>query len=339
MDLQQLQFRSEILQKTRNFFIKNGYLEVDTPALSPTLIPETCLEVFKTNYVPPNYRTTAKKTELYLVPSPEIYIKKLIAQHQVNMFQLSKCYRNTESIGNLHSPEFTMLEFYTMNADYTQSRAITEQLIVSILSDDYLQNDLETERLRPPFLQMTMDEAFLEFAGFRLSEHSAKKDLFLQAKKLGLFKAGHFTEQDFALDDIYELIFVHCVEPQLAKKGAVFLTDYPAFVPCLAKNVPTVAQHKTLWKERWELYINGMELANCYSEENNAQEVRHYFEQETREKNKTAHVLHAVDANYWKYFTDFPKCSGVALGFDRLLLALQHKKNIESVLPFPLQLE
>ena len=123
MDLERLRFRARIMQNIRRFFIERGYLELDTPALSCDLIPETCLEVFKTDYIKNAAhaktagRTHIQSSALYLVPSPEIYIKKIIAQHKVNVFQLSKCYRNAESCGRIHSPEFTMLEYYTMNAD------------------------------------------------------------------------------------------------------------------------------------------------------------------------------------------------------------------------------
>ena len=108
MDLETLQFRARTMQRIREFFIQRGYLELDTPALSSHLIPESCLEVFRTEYI---YPGTQEATPLYLVPSPEVHIKPLIARHKVSMFQLSKCYRNLESCGRIHSPEFTMLEY------------------------------------------------------------------------------------------------------------------------------------------------------------------------------------------------------------------------------------
>ena len=131
MDLERLKFRSQVIQNIRSFFTNKGYLELDTPALSPDLIPETCLEIFKTEYIEP---WSGRTRNLYLVPSPEIYIKKIIAQHNISVFQVSKCYRNVESTGRIHSPEFTMLEYYTMDADYKDTAAITEELF------DYLRH-------------------------------------------------------------------------------------------------------------------------------------------------------------------------------------------------------
>jgi lysyl-tRNA synthetase class 2 len=87
--------------------------------------------------------------------------------------------------------------------------------------------------------------------------------------------------------------------------------------------------------ERWELYVNGVELANCYSEETDPGTVRRYFEAEGAIKNRNALVPHAADPDYWKNFTDFPRCSGVAMGLDRLVMALTGRKTIDGVLPFP----
>ncbi|MGL4985640.1 MAG: amino acid--tRNA ligase-related protein [Treponemataceae bacterium] len=322
MDLELLQFRSKIIQNIRTFFIEKNYLELDTPLLSPYLIPETCLEIFKTDYVFP---WKDKTQELYLLPSPEYYIKKIIAQHKVSVFQLGKCFRNCESIGRLHNPEFSMLEYYTMNANYHDSLALTENLIENLLPRvNYEEQDFY-ENLRPPFVQMTMNEAFHKVTGKALDDLQEIAPLQNLAKNMNL----SFNET-YQWDDLYELIFVHAVEPQLSKLAngkPLFLLDYPRQVSCLAQN------KNAFYKERWELYINGIELANCYSEETNAQNVKAYFEKEGAEKNKTARVRHAVQNDYWKHFVEFPICSGVALGFDRLLMILLSKKTIDTVLP------
>ena len=334
MDLELLQFRSRTIQAVRNFFIEKNYLEVDTPALSGDLIPETCLEVFKTEYFEP---WNEKRCELFLVPSPEIYIKKLIAQHKVSIFQLSKCYRNVESVGNLHSPEFTMLEYYTMGADYKDSLKITEELF------EYLQKKLKIESKTigfSPFTKVTMNEAFEKLANFSLDDCPNASDLEKQAIKMGLNpKKG----ENWA--DLFEMIFVHKIEPNLKNLTnpaglPVFLCDYPAAVRCLAQNVKNEANSSPIqYKERWELYVNGIELANCYSEERDAEKIKEYFLIEGNEKNEQARIRHKIDENYWKFFNNFPKCSGVAIGVDRLIMSLLEKKTINSVLPFPLEVK
>ncbi len=327
MDIELLQLRASVIQKIRNFFIENKYLELDTPALSHDLIPETCLEIFKTDYIEPWSKNTK---ELYLVPSPEIYIKKIIAQHKVDVFQVSKCYRNVESVGRQHNPEFTMLEYYKMNANYLDSIIITENLFTALLPPISSDKADSFAYMRPPFDRLTMDEAFNRYAGFKLSDNQKASDL---AAKARLLKIEEPTEHPFdrwAWDDLYELIFVQIVEQSLPADQPVLLIDYPVQSACLAKN------KDAQWKERWELYCRGIEVANCYTEETDPSEIKSYFEQESALKNKNAKIPHTVDADYWKIFEKFPNCSGTALGVDRLLALVAGRSSIESVLPFPL---
>jgi lysyl-tRNA synthetase class 2 len=337
MDLELLQERARIFREIRSFFDKRGYLELDTPILAPDLIPETCLEVFETAYLgPPNSKIREPKP-YWLIPSPEIWMKKLIAQHRTSVYQICKCFRNGESTGHLHSPEFTMLEYYTMDANYLDSITLTEELFASLLGGAARPGQTG---LHPPFLRITMEEAFSRWAGFNLYEAAEGRTLVAEARKLGLDLPA---ELDTAA--LYDLIFIHAVEPALPKDRAVAITDYPAFVPCLAQKNP---DHRTV--ERWELYAQGIELANCYSEETDPKEVSRYFEREGALKNRTALVPHGIDKDYWKTFLPrtgqsfperktqgFPQCSGVAMGLDRLVMALTGKSSIDSVLPFPLR--
>ncbi|MDR0601090.1 MAG: LysR family transcriptional regulator [Treponema sp.] len=310
MDIEMLRERARSTRETRAFFDSRGYLETDTPLLSPGLIPETCLEVFMTERILPGGK---KRRPYWLIPSPEIWMKRLIAEHRTNIYQICKCFRNGESSGHLHSPEFTMLEYYTMNAGYLDSLSLTEELLARL-------------RRFPPFLRVTVEEAFAEWAGFDLYRAVKGGSLAEEARRLGL-------EPPPFLDTpaLYDLIFIHAVEPKLPRKNPVVIMDYPAFVPCLAKKG---ADGKTT--ERWELYINGVELANCYSEETDPEEVRRYFVKEGEAKKRNALVDHAVDEDYWKIFSSFPACSGVALGLDRLVMAVTGRSAIDAVLPFPM---
>jgi len=313
-----LQKRAAIIKQVRSFFDNKGYLELDTPLLSPDLIPESCLEVFKTKRLFP--KGSKKESEsLFLVPSPEIWMKKLIAKHRVNVFQICKCFRNGESTGRLHNHEFTMLEYYSMNSDYMDSLAITEELFKKISH-----RDTETQREECFFERITVAQAFKKYAGFDLFEAAAKGAGVMaeHARRLGLEPVGEKTSAQ-----LYDLIFIHSVEPHLKRDKPVALIDYPAFVPCLAKKA---ANRQTV--ERWEIYWNGIELANCFSEETDPEEVKHFFINEEEEKKRSAVVCHNVDHDYWKNFIDFPRCSGVAIGLDRLIMALTCKKSIDGAL-------
>jgi len=260
----------------------------------------------------------------WLIPSPEIWIKRLIAEHQTSLYQICKCFRNGESSGRQHNPEFTMLEYYTVDADYLDSLDLTEELF-AFLSP--------SADLSPPFIRITIEEAFYRWAGF---------DLYKAAKTPGVMeeearRLGINPPPGLPVEELYDLIFIHTVEPQLKLARPVALMDYPAFVPCLARKS---TDSKTV--ERWELYAMGIELANCFSEETNAEEVRRFFESEKAEKEKTALVRHNVDDDYWKIFVPgfsnknpFPPCSGVAMGLDRLIMLLCGRSTIDAVLPFP----
>ncbi|MCL2720066.1 MAG: LysR family transcriptional regulator [Treponema sp.] len=324
MNLEMLQRRAAIIKQIRSFFEQKGYLELDTPLLSPDLIPESCLEVFQTERLFPK-GSKKEKQSLWLIPSPEIWMKKIIAKHSVNVFQICKCFRNGESEGRFHNSEFTMLEYYTMDADYMDSLVLTEELFRNLTTKN---TELHGERGKSsllPFERITVAQAFKKYAGFDLFETAAKgaDAMCLQAVKLGLDPMPGLT-----VAQLYDLIFIHSVEPHLKSDKPVALIDYPAFVPCLAKKA---ANGHTV--ERWELYYNGLELSNCFSEETNAQKVKEFFINEQEEKKQNAIVQHKVNNNYYKLFEkQFPRCSGVAMGLDRLIMALTGKSSIDSVM-------
>jgi lysyl-tRNA synthetase class 2 len=235
-----------------------------------------------------------------------------------------------------------MLEYYTMDADYRDSIAITEKLFTR-LGKESEANDTckasnareasDTCALRPPFEQISMEEAFARWAGFDLYTAAAQnKGMEAEARRLGLDPPPGLGNAA-----LYDLIFIDKVEPALPRDRPVVLIDYPAFVPCLAKKSK---DGKTV--ERWELYVRGIELANCYSEETDPQAVREFFENEKLTKEKNALVHHQVDDDYWKLFLPragrpYPACSGVALGMDRLMMVLAGRSSIDGVLPFPME--
>jgi lysyl-tRNA synthetase class 2 len=336
MDLALLRERARIFREIRAFFDRRGYLEVDTPLLAPDLIPETCLEVFETSYLAPEGSRLRKNRPYWLIPSPELWMKKLIARHRLSMYQICRCFRNGESTGRLHSPEFTMLEYYTVDADYRDSLGISEALFEALLGACFPGPGEPPADLRPPFERITVEEAFERWAGFDLYDAARRGALEEEARRLGLDPMP-----GLGTGDLYDLIFVHAVEPALPRDRPVALLDYPAFVPCLAKRK---AGGNAV--ERWELYVRGIELANCYSEETDAGEVRRYFEREGAAKNREALVPHGIDGDYWRTFlprrdprgeeAPFPRCSGVAMGLDRLVMALTGKSAIDGVLPFPM---
>lgn len=325
MDPQVAHLRYHFNRITREFFSQRGYLEVETPILSPALIPESAIEVFETFFLHPD----RKPISLYLIPSPEVWMKRLLAKGWPSLFQITKSFRNAESIGRLHNPEFTLLEYYTREANYLTSIDVTEEYFRYLL--EHLPQELiccDLKVLRPPFQRMRMEEAFEEFAGFQLAP-LGRESLIEKAKSLGLT-----LPDEGSWEEAFNQLFVHLVEPNLPKDRPLVLLDYPAEVRCLAKRIPG-----TPWRERWELYLGGIELANCFTEETDPNEIDTYFAEEG-EKKRNARIPHPLDISFRDMYktqiegTCSP-CSGVALGVDRLLMHLAGKRSLEGVILFP----
>ncbi|HEY9055269.1 MAG TPA: amino acid--tRNA ligase-related protein [Rectinemataceae bacterium] len=314
MKIATMQERSRLLGLTRDFFLGRDFIEADTPLLSPYLIPESCLEVFETQYVHP-YRPGFP---LYLVPSPEIWIKRLIAETGRSFFQISKAFRNAESVSPIHNPEFTMLEYYSVGARAEDNVGLTEELFSAL-------GQKSTDKgCLPPFRRMTMKEAFEEFAGLDLDSLGEKEAMVeaLRSKEL-------IAPRNADWEEAFNVVFLSLVEPRLPMDKPLVLGDYPAGIECLARE-----KEGGKYKERWELYVRGIEVANCYTEASSSQEVNAYFSSQG-EKKRGALVPHDIDPEYPALFDSFPPCSGVAVGFDRLAMVLLGEENIEDVMPFP----
>lgn len=322
MTIDAMKARSRMISTTREFFLSRGYLETDTPLLSPSLIPESCLEAFATTYLHP-YRPGMP---LYLVPSPEIWMKRIIAETGSSVFQMCKSFRNAESVGRIHNPEFTMLEYYTVNGSSTSNIALTEELL------DALAGSRTPAEARPPFRRITMAEAFREYAGLELEALSSVGEMCEAARSKGLMlpaSAAAAASAGADWEEAFNIVFLSLVEPALPQDRPLVLDEYPAGIECLAKDL-----HGKPFKERWELYIRGMEIANCFTEMADPAAVRRYFASQGERKSSSL-VPHRIDPGYADLFERFPPCSGVAVGFDRLLMVLEGMEDIGQAICFP----
>ncbi|MDX9802174.1 MAG: amino acid--tRNA ligase-related protein [Spirochaetia bacterium] len=313
-DVSLLKKRAEIIRETRNFFVKNNYLEVETPVLSPHLIPESHLEVFRTKMISPY----SEDIDFYLTPSPEIWMKKLLAEGSGSIFQISKSFRNSEQSGFHHNPEFTMLEWYTVEADYRDSLIITESLL------DHLSQKFNCRQISPPIMKISMKELFLTHTAIDIEKYGNSAE-FIDAAE----KAGYGRKEGYSWADAFNSLFLSEVEPEIPKESPFLIMDYPDQIPCLAKR-----SRNGPWHERWELYLGGIETANCYTEESDKKAVDRFFREQMRHKTK-AMVPHHVEESYTSIFeSSFPECSGVALGIDRLVMAITGAKRIQDVISF-----
>jgi lysyl-tRNA synthetase class 2 len=304
----------------RENFSNSGYVEVDTPVLSPFLIPEPAIEVFRTELL----GSRGRGRDLYLAPSPELWMKRLIARGSGSIFQISRSFRNGDFASPLHNPEFRLLEYYTVGGTYLDSIAVTESLFSHLL--DAAGPAASPEGLAPPFLRLTLEEAFRRFAGIELASCQDPPSMINAARAKGLA-----IEHDATWEQAFHIVFLTLVEPSLPREKPLVLMDYPALVPTTARRKPG-----TPWAERWELYIQGVEVANCYTEETDLAALERLFSEEA-ERKRGCRVPHETDREIPRLIAAGPsRCSGVALGVDRLEMLFFGEHDLGGVIIFPL---
>ncbi|MGN0906521.1 MAG: amino acid--tRNA ligase-related protein [Bullifex sp.] len=310
--------RSLMYREIRNFFDARDYLEVFTPSMSPSLIPEPMIQNFSTRFV----NEFEGNLDLYLIPSPEIYMKQLLSSGSPSIYQISTCFRNSEQLGHIHNPEFSMLEYYTLGYTEEDSIPLTEELVRAVALKD------TPSWAKPPFRIMSVKEAVKEYSGINLDTVQEYEKLKAEAEARNLY-----VPEGESWDDTFNRIFITYVETSLPSDRPVVLTDYPAQIDCLAAKYPD-----SPYRHRWEMYMNGTEVANCYMEETSSEVTRRYYEKEyqrlVNERKGTDLPVPRADMS----FADLtiPPSSGVAIGLDRLLMCMLGKEEITPLLLFPL---
>jgi len=303
----------------RAFFRGRGYGEVETPILSPFLVPEPSIEVFRTEYLPA--RGTPRP--LWLAPSPELWMKRLLAAGSGNIFQISRSFRNGDYGGPHHNPEFRLLEWYTVDAGYLQSVDVAEDLFRRLLAEGAARRPVPA--LQPPFIRLSMEEAFREQAGIDLARCQETGALVDEGRRAGVALPGAPT-----WEEAFHVLFLTLVEPRLPRERPLALIDYPALVPTTARRKPG-----TPWVERWELFVDGVEVANVYTEETDSESLHRLVEEESRRR-EGCRTTHAVDKAFPELFPPhFPPCTGAALGMERLEMVFSAETTLQGVILFP----
>jgi elongation factor P--(R)-beta-lysine ligase len=314
-----LERHARFIDAIRAFFSARGYAYVDTPTLAPFLIPEPAIEVFATEL----HSLRGESMPLWLIPSPELWMKRLLAGGSGNIFQLSRSFRNGDFESPLHNPEFTLLEWYTLEAGYMDAIPLTEELFAHLLP--LAAPGVDRKRLEPRFLRMSMEEAFRDVAGIDLAACPDARSM----REAGLAKGAAMPESP-TWEEAFHIAFLTLVEPRLPKDRPLVLFDFPALVPTTARRKPG-----TSWAERWELYVDGIEIVNCYTEETDAERLRGLIAEEA-ERKKGSRVQHRIDEGLARVFPPgFPRCSGAALGVDRMEMAFTGEQSLQGVILFP----
>lgn len=307
-----------IERRLEDFLCNAGYLKIDLPVLSPSLIPESYLEIFETEF---NYFD--KKAKLYLIPSPELFLKRLLFMGMGHCYFFGKSFRNSEPNSKYHSIEFTMLEYYRVNADYMD---IAEELLNLLRYINGGHNSFIYQGIKISLAKwemLTVAEAFLKYAGIPASILLNKNKFLKKSEEKG------YDIKGFTYQDVFSQIYTQEVEPHLGMNGCpTVIYDYPKEFAALAK---LNKDKKTA--QRFEFYIAGIELGDCYSELIEEKELIERFKIEDQKRKEQDRIIHPVDNGLLHAikYKSFETCSGIAIGFDRLAMIFTNAASIQQL--------
>ena len=310
--LEVFKVRAEIVNNMRSFLVNENFVEVETPMMHPIPGGATA-RPFVTHH-------NSLNMDLFLRVAPELYLKRLVVGGFEKVFEINRNFRN-EGLSTRHNPEFTMLEFYTAFVDSNFQMDFVEKMfkaIVKTLSSKY-------RIFKKPFLKLSMDEAILKNTPLK------KKDL-QDPVQLREF----CSQQKIKVDDqasisiIKNEVFEACVENKLIEP--TFITEYPIEISPLAKastSNPDIA-------ERFELFIDGKEIANGFSELNDPEDQAKRFKDQVEKKDSGDKEAMHYDEDYIEALEHgLPPCAGVGVGIDRLTMLITGTESIRDVLLFP----
>ena len=292
-----LELRADIYRHIREYFNERGFLEVETPIRIPVIAPELYIEPISSE-------------DWYLLTSPELHMKRLLAAGYTRLFQICRCFRRGER-GRLHNPEFTMLEWYRASGNYLDVIADTENLVIFLVKKLNLDYHLKYQDcefdLSLPWQRMTVRDAFLHFAGW----------------------------DPIACPDPlrFDIDFCEKVIPAFSKTSPTVIMDYPASMASLAR----LKLGDKEVAERAEVFFSDLEIANGYSELVDPEEQEKRFLREIEQIEKQYGRKMALPIKFLDSMKYMPECGGIALGVDRLVMLLCDASSIDEVMPFTVE--
>lgn len=313
-----------ILKGIRNFFNKRGYHELESPILAPSLPQERYLNVLSTKI---------GEQEIYLIPSTERYNKLALCAGLGNHYVISKVFRGMEELSNNHAPEFTMLEWYELDHDYTHLMESTEALLLSIkkyldrklgrrVSSKLRFQDLNID-LSGPFPKISIREALKKYSSINLDEIQD-----LKAFQNVALKKHYQNAKEFDWQSLFELIFANEIEPQLPQDRPCFVYDYPVQLCPLTKVNPI----DPLVAMKVELYLAGKEIANGYTEQTDWQEQEQRFKEEQKGRRELGLPEITMEKEMIELMKlGMPSVAGIGMGIDRLAMIYANKTNLKDV--------
>lgn len=296
----------------RSYFLKNKFF----PAQSNSLVPSPGLEVHLEPFIT-TWQMGSKKRTYYLPTSPELHLKRLLCRGYGPLFEIKTCFRNGEN-SNHHLPEFKMLEWYRPSSDLNKITSDIEDLLQWLAHKAWID-------LAPPVEVLTMREVFQKFLNFDLTPLTDLADL----KKLANERDIVFDAEATA-DDVFHLIFLTAIEPRLMEIGPLIIKNFPPRQAALARLTSDG------WADRFEFYWNGLEIANAFHELNDPVEQKRRFTEEVNEKARLNKTPVPIDEEFLlELQKGMPPCAGIALGLERLYMAIMRVDDITELKESP----
>ena len=313
--LETLQARADLIRQIHGFFHSHDFLHVETPLVSrdtvvdryihPISLPQSAFGISEND-----------SSEVFLQTSPEFAMKRLIAAGAPAIYQICKAFRSGES-GRKHNPEFTMLEWYRTGDDYQQGMDLLADFAESIL-----------ERGRPE--KMTYQEAFIKHAAIDPFSDSLDRLAATVKAELPGFEISASSDRD----ELLNVLMAETIEPQIGIEAPCIIYDWPASQAALAKTRENEQGFEVA--ERFELFVAGHELANGYHELLDAEELQQRNDKVNQQRTddgsrklpSESRLLNAMRSG-------MPRCSGVAVGVDRIVMLKLGKASISQVIAFP----
>ncbi|MGO2504503.1 MAG: EF-P lysine aminoacylase EpmA [Psychrobacter alimentarius] len=322
MSLAMAQQRAQFMSNIRQFFLKQQVLEVQTPLLSQAGNTDTFLQS-----VAAQVTYQDKPSTYYLHTSPEFAMKRLLASWQVPIYQICPVFRDNE-IGTRHNIEFTMLEWYQPNYSLADMAAEVGELLEVLYGYPVVMNHYRYV------------DAFMDFVGIHpLTASLAALQAVAEDKGLMGFDFNSEDSNDSESDrrqSWLDLLFSHAVEPHLGHDLPTLIIEYPPATAALAKTALDKEGNEVA--KRFELYINGIEIANAYDELADGQALRGRFEKDNQLRERHDLPVMPIDEHLIAASDNLIPCSGIAVGIDRLFMVIVGAGSLEEVISFPSRL-
>ena len=312
--------RSQIVSSIRDFFIKNNYLEVETPMMH-SVLGGAAAKPFTTHH-------NALDMDLYLRIAPELYLKRLVVGGLEKVFEINRNFRN-EGLSTKHNPEFTMLEYYSAYADFNDQMAFIEDLFKAlteqVLGSSKIDQNGVSYDFSQPFKKISLKDAVSEKLSVDSSSLEERNFLLEIGKKYKLDNLDNLSDGKILFELFEELVEDDLIQP-------TFITGYPKDVSPLSRS----SDVNILEVDRFELFIGGKEIANGFSELNDPDDQAERFRMQVDQKTAGDEEAMEYDSDYIEALEyGLPPCAGVGIGIDRLVMLLTGAQSIRDVLLFP----